>query len=64
MLLAYVRDGGAETLAAMGVTGVPSGMPGFRGTLAETDILDILAHIRRSWPPELQRHQDSISHAR
>ncbi len=63
MLLAYIRDGGAETLARMGVTGVPSAMPGFGDILSEPEILDILAHIRRSWPEPLRGHQDSISHA-
>lgn len=54
LLFDYTWLGGAEALAARGITGFKSGMPGFRGTLREEDVLDILAWIRSTWPERIQ----------
>ncbi|APE44600.1 cytochrome C [Sulfitobacter alexandrii] len=62
MLMAYTLDGGQATLEARGVTGFKSGMPAFRGTLSEDDVLDILAYIRASWPAEAQEVQRQRTH--
>ena len=63
MLLAYTLDGGQATLAARGVTGFTSGMPAFRDALTEDQVLDILAYIRASWPPQAQVFQRERTHA-
>ncbi|MCI2398982.1 c-type cytochrome [Aliiroseovarius subalbicans] len=57
LLFEYTRLGGEEALAARGVTGFASGMPGFGDTLAEEDIWDILAYIRSTWPDRVQEIQ-------
>lgn len=54
LLFDYTRLGGAQALAARGVAGVASGMPGFGDTLSEADIWDILAYIRSTWPARIQ----------
>ena len=55
LLLDYTRFGGAQALAARGVTGVASGMPGFGDTLRNEEIWDILAYIRSTWPARVQQ---------
>ena len=57
LLFQYTRLGGQEALAARGVTGVVSGMPGFSGTLTDDDIWDVLAYIRSTWPKRVQEIQ-------
>lgn len=57
LLFDYVKQGGAEALAARGVADFPSGMPGFGGTLDDAQILDILGFIRSTWPERMQAVQ-------
>lgn len=54
LLFEYTRLGGQEALAARGVTGVTSGMPGFGDLLSDDDIWDILAYIRSTWSERVQ----------
>jgi mono/diheme cytochrome c family protein len=57
LLFNYTNLGGAEALALVGVTGYPSGMPGFAGVLSDDEIWDVLAYIRSTWPQPLQDYQ-------
>lgn len=57
LLFEYTQLGGEEALAARGVTGFASGMPGFGDTLSDDDIWDILAYIRSTWPDRIQEIQ-------
>jgi mono/diheme cytochrome c family protein len=57
LLFEYTRLGGEEALAARGVTGFASGMPGFGDALTDDDIWDILAYIRSTWPDRVQQIQ-------
>lgn len=57
LLFEYTRLGGEEALAARGVMGFASGMPGFGDALADEDIWDILAYIRSTWPDRVQKIQ-------
>ena len=47
---AYTKLGGAAALAAQGVEGFDSGMPGFEGTLTYAEIRDVLDYIKSTWP--------------
>lgn len=49
-LFAYTKLGGAAALAAQGVEGFDSGMPGFEGTLTYAEIRDVLDYIKSTWP--------------
>jgi mono/diheme cytochrome c family protein len=49
LLFEYTKDGGAAALDVRGVTGFNSRMPGFEGTLTDSQIWDILAYIRSTW---------------
>jgi mono/diheme cytochrome c family protein len=57
LLFEYTQLGGEEALAARGVTGFASGMPGFGGALTDYDIWNILAYIRSTWPERVQEMQ-------
>ncbi len=57
MLFDYTKLGGQTALEQMGVTGVNSGMPGFADSLADQDILDVLAFIKSTWPERVQEMQ-------
>lgn len=59
LLFEYTLLGGEEALAARGVDGFASGMPGFGDTLTNNDIWDILAYIRSTWPERVQEIQAS-----
>lgn len=59
LLFEYTRLGGQGALAARGVTGFASGMPGFEGIIPDAGILDILAYIRSTWPAHEQQVQAS-----
>lgn len=59
LLFEYTRLGGEAALAARGIDGFASGMPGFGGTLTDDDIWDILAYIRSTWPERVQAIQAS-----
>ncbi|MFY0616790.1 c-type cytochrome [Shimia sp.] len=54
LLFEYTKLGGEAALAARGVTGFASGMPGFGETLTDQEIWDILAYIRSTWPERVQ----------
>lgn len=53
MLMDYVRQGGAATLAEMGVE-FDSAMPAFGDVLADGEIDSILAFIASTWPEEIR----------
>lgn len=57
LLFDYTWLGGTEALAARGVTGIASGMPGFSDQLTKDQIWDILAYIRSTWPARVQQIQ-------
>ena len=57
LLFDYVKQGGAASLAARGVTGFNSGMEGFEDILSDDDIWDVLAFIRSTWPRRVQEIQ-------
>lgn len=57
LLFEYTQRGGEEALAARGVAGFASGMPGFGETITDDDIWDILAYIRSTWPERAQEVQ-------
>ncbi len=57
LLFEYTRLGGAEALAARGVTGFQSGMPGFGDALTDKDIWDVLGYIQSTWPERIQEIQ-------
>lgn len=57
LLFEYTQLGGEKALAARGVTGFASGMPGFGDTLTDDEIWDILAYIRSTWPERVQNIQ-------
>ncbi len=61
LLFNYTYFGGAEALAARGITGVPSGMPAFSGDLSADEVWAVLAFIRSTWPAEVQAIQDSLN---
>jgi len=54
MLFDYVRNGGAATLAAQGVTSLKSGMPAFGAILTDDEIRDVLAYIESTWPERIR----------
>ena len=49
VLFLYTKLGGSEALALQGVD-FNSAMPGFGGTLSDTEIWSILAYIKSTWP--------------
>ncbi len=57
LLFEYTQLGGEAALAARGVNGFASGMPGFGDILTDDDIWDILAYIRSIWPERVQEVQ-------
>ena len=62
-MFTYTRLGGEETLKAIGVSGVKSGMPAFGDLLSDAEIADILAFIRSTWPERMQKIQRQRSEA-
>lgn len=54
MLFDYTKYGGQKTLADVGVTDYNSGMPGYEGVLSDSQIWEVLAFIRSTWPKEIQ----------
>ena len=61
MLFAYTKNGGAETLKAMGVTGFASAMPGFGDRLSNDQIQDVLIFIKSRWSRKARAHQARIT---
>lgn len=66
LLFKYTKLGGKKTLAAQGME-FNSGMPGFGDQLSDTEIWNIIAYIKSTWPDRVRANQaertaaDSIS---
>ena len=63
LLFDYVKDGGAATMAARGVAGFKSGMPGFVEVLSDREIREILAFLQSHWSPRARTYQKQASDA-
>lgn len=63
LLFAYTKFGGAALMAARGMSGFNSGMPGFGETLSDAEIGAILSHIKSTWPDDIRRVQAERSAA-
>ena len=61
LLFDYTKLGGVAALAARGVSGFASGMPGFADALDDDDIRTVLAFIRSTWPQAIRRHQETMT---
>lgn len=59
LLFSYTKLGGAEALASRGVTGFDSGMPSFQDVMTDSEIWDVLAFIRSTWPDEVKEIQSA-----
>lgn len=57
LLFDYTKQGGQAALAARGVLGFSSGMPGFGQSLSDQQIWDILAYIKSTWPEDIRETQ-------
>lgn len=57
LLFEYTRQGGKKAMAARGISGFNSGMPGFSGEISDDGIWDILAFIRSTWSDRVQEIQ-------
>ncbi|WP_421703862.1 c-type cytochrome [Aliiroseovarius sp.] len=57
LLFAYTKYGGAETLAARGVNGFASGIPGFGDQLTDGQISAVLSFIKSTWPEDIRSQQ-------
>lgn len=57
LLFEYTKLGGAQAMAARGLTGFKSGMPAFEDVLTDEDIHSILDYIRSTWPEDIQATQ-------
>lgn len=57
LLFEYTKVGGAKAVAARGISGFNSGMPGFSDVISDDEIWDILAFIRSTWPERVQEIQ-------
>jgi mono/diheme cytochrome c family protein len=62
-LFAYTKLGGAEALAAQGIAGFDSGMPGFGETMTDAEIRDVLEWIKSTWPPRERAAQAARTQA-
>jgi mono/diheme cytochrome c family protein len=59
LLFRYVRLGGKE--AFKDLPAFKSGMPGFRDTLTDRNIWDVLALIMSSWPERAREYQRTVT---
>lgn len=57
LLFDYVRLGGAGALAARGVSGFDRAMPAFGHLLAASEIRDIMAFVKSTWPEPIRAYQ-------
>ena len=57
LLFNYTKLGGKGALTQMGIDDFNSGMPAFENTISDSDIWDILAYIRSTWPRRQQAAQ-------
>lgn len=55
LLFDYTKLGGQVALAQRGVSDFNSGMPAFGDSLSDDQIWDILAFIKSTWPPRIQK---------
>ena len=62
LLFDYTKLGGAALLAQKGVE-FDSGMPGFADQLTDSEIYDVLAYIKSTWPERIQKMQAERSKA-
>ncbi len=58
LLFEYTKLGGQAALAARGITDFRSGMPAFGHVLSDSDIRDILAYIKSTWPERIRAMQE------
>ena len=63
LLADYVRLGGAAAMAARGVEGMPSAMPGFGDVLSEAEIEAVLAFIKSHWSERARSYQEAVTEA-
>ena len=63
LLFAYTKHGGAKTLAARGVSGFASGMPGFGDQLSDDQIRAVLGFIKSTWPEDIRAQQADLTRA-
>ncbi len=61
MLFDYTKQGGQALMEQRGVSDFKSGMPGFGEQLSDSEIRDILAYIKSTWPEEIRRAQQQRS---
>lgn len=61
LLFSYTKLGGAELLKQRGVTNFKSGMPGFKDTMTDEEIVAVIAYIKSTWPEEIQKGQSQRS---
>lgn len=54
LLFEYTKLGGRGALAVRGVSDFNSAMPAFNDALTDSEIWDILAYIRSTWPDSVQ----------
>lgn len=59
LLVAYVKEGGAATLARMGVE-FRSGMPPFSNELTDGEIELVLSYIKSTWPADIRAMQEKL----
>ncbi len=57
LLFDYTKLGGAKALAARGVADFNSGMPAFKDVLSDTEIRNIWAFIKSTWPAQARAVQ-------
>ena len=62
LLFTYTKLGGEAALAEQGLE-FNSGMPGFRETLSDQEIWNILAYIKSTWPKRAQEVQTARTEA-
>ena len=59
----YVAFGGAGALAKAGVEGYESGMPAYADVLTKSEIRDVLAYIKSTWPDDVRTAQAARTEA-
>ncbi|MEQ8698262.1 MAG: cytochrome c [Bauldia litoralis] len=59
LLFAYTKFGGAKVTRGA----VKSNMPGFEGTLSDSEIAAILAFIKSRWPADVRQRQQTMTEA-
>ncbi len=57
LLFDYTKFGGAAAMAMRGLEGFESGMPAYEGLLSDSQINDIWAFIKSTWPEQARAAQ-------